>query len=107
MTTKSSIPMVLFAIADAITRGGMPEPTRVEMSQRHGLSLEFDSREDLEKWARRIKVDDYRRTSSPWTDSDGVLHTLITAWGQWHATNVDLRAAVKKTADIPTPELVR
>lgn len=83
-----SLPLILFALADAIARGGMPEPDAVEVDNERGLSLKFSTEPPARRWAKRVGVDptDPREwREQPYTNStDGQQSRLINGYGRWH-----------------------
>lgn len=94
--TAASVPLILFAVADAIARGGMPEPKRVTVRENAGACLDVDlhTRADLLRWAKRCGI---KQDAGWWhesqADQGGVPHAYTSAWGTWHGVRVNLGAS--------------
>lgn len=98
-----SLPMILFTLADAFARGGMPEPAEVRVDADRGLVLGFAADEAAaRRWAVAIGLDLTNRyewstqpfTAGPGTPDEGQQFTLINGYGTWQGLRVRLSALV-------------
>lgn len=82
-----SMPLILFALADALARAGLPEPRGVEYEQGRGLELHFTNQTDARRWAEFFGIDHtdgYAWHTQEYRGNDGVDNTLVNAYGRWH-----------------------
>lgn len=95
MRAAPSLPLILFAVADAIARGRMPEPKGVEYETGRGLTLHFDNEADAARWAKRVGIDPADRAdwhSQAYTSQhDGQQYTLINGYSTWHGATAHIR----------------
>lgn len=89
MTTTPSIPVVLFTVADAMARGGLPLPVSVEVSDRIGLELDLATHAELRRWARFLRLPAEQWHSQPYSHDD-VPKVLTNAYGTWRGFRVRL-----------------
>jgi hypothetical protein len=96
-----SMPLILFALADTIARGGLPEPMGVEYDAGRGLELHFTNQTDARRWAEFVGIDHtdgYVWFAQEYRSNDGVENTLVNAYGRWH--DADVRIHVQEPVDV-------
>jgi hypothetical protein len=100
-TNVPSIPLILFTIADAIARSGLPEPISVEVETER-LFISTHTRGDLDAWCDHFGIGhgDWERHSQA-HDRRGVPHTLSSAFGRWQ----DVRIKVQCLVPVPPAEV--
>ena len=105
--SEPSLPLILFAVADTVARGRMPEPASIEYETGSGLTLYFDNEKDGRRWAKRFGIDPtdpYARWhSQPYTNQhDGRQYTLINGYGNWHGATarINVREPVAEPARV-------
>jgi hypothetical protein len=104
--SEPSMALILFAVADALARGRMPEPGGVEYETGHGLTLHFDNEKDALRWAKRFGIDPTDSSnwrSQPYTSQhDGQHYTLINGYGTWHGATarIHVREPVAEPAQV-------
>jgi hypothetical protein len=104
--SEPSMALLLFAVADAVARGRMPEPASVEYQTGSGLTLYFDNEKDGRRWAKRFGIDPtepYAWSSQPYTSQhDGRHYTLTNGYGAWHGVTarVNVREPVPEPAQV-------
>jgi hypothetical protein len=86
---RPTIPVVLFATADAIVRG-LSEPLNVHMSGRFGLEVEVATHRELRVWAERLGLAVAPSGSQPFIRYDGALCELTNVYGTWRGTRINL-----------------
>lgn len=100
-----SLPLILFAVADAVARGRMPEPAGVEYETDRGLTLTFDNEKDALRWAKRFGIDPTSSYASwrsqPYTSQqDGQHYTLINGYGTWHGATARIHVLEPVTVEV-------
>src|SRR5262249_53990738 len=65
--TCPTVPLLLFTLADAIARGGLPDPLKVEVTAASRVDIETSTHADLDRWANCLGVPVEARFSQPWT----------------------------------------
>ncbi len=85
-----SVPVLLVATADVIMRGGLPEPSQVEVSARWGLSVDLVTHSQLRVWADRFGLAAHARSSQSFVRDDGVVCQLTNLYGRWWDADVRL-----------------
>lgn len=104
----AQVPVLLFTVADAIARRGMPEPKSVTVRHHDGIRLDLDlhTRADLLRWAKRCGIKQDAGNWHEWqADRGGVPHAYTSAWGTWHGAKVALDAD-EPVAEKPDPQSV-
>lgn len=93
--SKSSIPLMLYTVADAIARVGLPEPDQVYVDPDNGICVRARTRADLDRWCDHIGIgySEWDRRSQPF-NGDGVPRTLTNAYGEWHGMRVNVNCCV-------------
>lgn len=98
-----SLPIVLFTLADGLTRGGLPEPVEVRVNGARELVLDFEADEGAaRRWAEGAGIDladRYQWRTQPYAgpaDSSiaGQQFTLINGYGEWQGIPVRITALV-------------
>jgi hypothetical protein len=99
-----SLPLILFAVADAFARGGMPEPADVRVDGNRSLTLDFAADEaGARRWAEAMGIDPDEPRYPRWRTqpyvsraeaTEGQQFTLINAYGEWQGIRVRLTALV-------------
>lgn len=105
-----SLPLILFALADAFTRGGMPEPAAVFVDDQRELTLRFEADEaGARRWAEAMGLDltnSFVWRTQPYTSEvprrAGQQFTLINAYGEWQGIQVRLNALVPVVSETET-----
>lgn len=86
---RPTIPVMLFATADAIARG-LPEPLSVHISARFGLDVEVATHAELRVWTARLSQAVQPSDSQPFIRYDGALCELTNVYGTWRGTRTNL-----------------
>lgn len=97
MTTSLSLPVVLFTVADAMARDGLPLPLSVEVSDRNGLEVTTGSHVELYRWADHMGLTVERWNSQPY-DRREAPHVLTNVYGTWRGIRVRLNCCESTTA---------
>lgn len=97
----TSMSVMLFAVAEAIARRGLPEPKAVDVSGQFGLSVVSHTVADQDRWAKALRFDHPKMGTPPrvYTDKDGVRREHRTLFGTWHGAEVLLRYSADLPAD--------
>lgn len=93
-----SLPIVLFAVADAIARRGLPDPERVEVRVLRGeirLDLHLATADDLREWAKHCGAQAERWIrETPYETASGEPRTIVTTHGSFAGVYTCLTAVV-------------
>lgn len=100
-----SLPLILFAVADAIARGRMPEPEGLRYDTDSGLTFDFDNEADARRWAKRLGIDVATWSSQPYTGPagsriEGQQFTLINGYGTWHGATARIHVLEPVTVEV-------
>jgi hypothetical protein len=103
---RPTIPVVLFSTADVIARG-LPDPARVEVTVRFGLTVDLGTHADLREWARRFGLAVQPWHSQPYVRDDGAVCQLTNVAGRWRGVPVHLHCCepVESMAGLPDQPL--
>lgn len=99
MTIPPSIPVILFAAADAMARHGLPLPKSAAASVRFGLELDIATHVELRRWAEHMGLPPKTWLSQPYNRGD-VPETLTNIYGTWCGFKVRLSCCEPITTDV-------
>lgn len=98
-----SLSLILFAVADAVAQGGLPEPADLYIYDDRELVLKFGADETgARAWATAAGVDlsdPFQWSCQPYTPKPGSSRagqpfTLINGYGTWAGTKIRVSACV-------------
>lgn len=82
-----SVMVLLMCTADVISRHGLAEPVRVDVSAKSVVDVEVATHTDLSDWSQVLGLKRWPWSSQPYV-SDGTLCQLTNVYGRWRDARV-------------------
>jgi hypothetical protein len=98
---SASLSVILFAIAEAIARRGLPEPKSVDVDTEFGLRVTAHNRAETLTWAKALRCTHLDKEPRVHTHTDGARSEILHLYGTWHGANVTVGYSTALPAEEP------
>jgi len=98
---KTPMPTLLFALADAIARRGLPEPKSVDVDTEFGLRVMARNRAEALTWAKALRCGQLDKEPRVHIHTDGKRSEMLHLYGTWHGASVTVGYSTDLPAEDP------
>lgn len=92
---KTSMAVTLFALAELIAKGKVPEPASVSVNERSPM-VTLRSLEDQDAWARVLRFPAEQRATQPQPSLGRLVRVM---WADWRGVELSLYYSVEAPAE--------